>query len=40
MQEIEKAAKAGNRTARTAKKLLNDKDFDKGSNSMRSKKGK
>ncbi|HEY9062031.1 MAG TPA: DNRLRE domain-containing protein [Pseudobacteroides sp.] len=38
--EIEKDAKAGNKNAKAAKKLLNDKDFDKGSNSNRSKKGK
>lgn len=38
--EIEKAARQGNRAAKTAKKLLNDKDFNKNSNSTRSKKGK
>ncbi|NLF41560.1 MAG: hypothetical protein GX587_02580 [Bacteroidales bacterium] len=40
MGEIEKDAKAGNKQAQKAKKLLKDKDFDKGSNSNRSKKGK
>jgi uncharacterized protein RhaS with RHS repeats len=40
MGQIEKDAKAGNKTAQKAKKLLQDKDFDKGSNSTRSKKGK
>ncbi len=37
--EIDAAAKKGDKSAQTAKKLLQDKDFDKGSNSTRSKKG-
>jgi hypothetical protein len=36
--EIEKAAKKGDKSAQTAKKLLSDKDFNKTSNSTRSKK--
>ena len=39
-KEIEKAAKKGDKSAQTAKKLLQDKDFNKTSNSTRSKKGK
>lgn len=38
--EIERAAKQGNESAQTAKKILTDKAFDKTSNSTRSKKGK
>ena len=36
--DIEKAAKRGDKSAQTAKKLLDDKDFNKDSNSTRSKK--
>ena len=36
--EIEKAAKSGDKSAQKAKKLLEEKDFDKNSNSQRSKK--
>ena len=40
LEEIEREAKKGNKIAQTAKKLLTDKAFNKGSNSTRSKKGK
>ena len=40
LKEIEDLAKKGNRIAKTAKKLLTDNDFNKASNSSRSKKGK
>mgnify|MGYP001047267226 CR=1 FL=1 len=39
-KEIDVAAKKGNARARKARKLLSDKDFNKSSNSTRSKKGK
>ncbi|MFD4706720.1 hypothetical protein ACFWM3_17895 [Gottfriedia sp. NPDC058432] len=40
IEEIEEAAKKGLKNAKKAKKLLTDKEFNKGSNSKRSKKGK